>query len=61
MRGPGGGDIPATGRPVDIPFVALSAVKGDKLTSSRVYFDLFDMLGQLGLTDSAADEPTLTR
>ncbi len=59
MRGPGG-DIPATGRPVDIPFVALLAVEGDELTSFRVYFDLLDMLGQLGLADSAADEPALS-
>ena len=58
MRGPAG-DIPATGRPVDIPFTALMAVEGDRLTSFRVYFDLHDMLGQLGLVDSAA--PALSR
>lgn len=56
MRGPGG-DIPATGRRVDIPFTALLAVEGDKLTSFRVYFDRLDMLGQLGLADSPAAGP----
>ena len=59
MRGPGG-DLPATGRRVDIPFVALLAVEGDQLTSFRVYFDLLDMLGQLGLADSAVEEPALS-
>ncbi len=59
MRGPGG-DIPATGQQVDIPFVALLAVEGDKLTSFRVYFNLLDMLGQLGLADSTAEEPVLS-
>lgn len=60
MRGPAG-DIPATGRPVDIPFTALLAVDGDRLTSFRVYFDVMDMLGQLGLLDSAAAGPVLSR
>ena len=58
MHGPGG-DIPATGRRVDIPFTALLAVEGDQLTSFRVYFDLLDMLGQLGLADSAPAAPAL--
>ncbi len=59
MRGPGG-DIPATGRRVDIPFTALLAVEGNQLTSFRVYFDLLDMLGQLGLMDSAPAAPALS-
>lgn len=60
MRTPGG-DIPATGRRVDIPIVALLAVEGEKLGSFRVYFDRLDMLGQLGLADSAAAEPVISQ
>lgn len=59
MRGPSG-EIPATGRRVDIPFTALVAAEGNKLTSFRVYFDLLDMLGQLGLMDNAAPDPAMS-
>lgn len=43
MRSPSG-EIPATGRQVDIPFTAVLSVENSKLTSFRVYFDQLDML-----------------
>lgn len=56
MRSPAG-EIPATGREVDIPFTALMSVRDGKMTGFRVYFDQLDMLSQLGLTDSTAAQP----
>lgn len=43
------GDIPPTGRSVDIPFLALLSVAEGRITSFRAYFDEVDMLTQLGL------------
>ncbi len=43
------GDIPATGRSVDIPFVSLVTVEDGKMASFRVYFDVADMMSQLGI------------
>ncbi len=58
MRSPSG-EIPATGRQVDIPFTAVLSVENSKLTSFRVYFDQLDMLTQLGLTGSQTPESAL--
>ncbi len=52
MRTPAG-DLPATGRPVDIPFVAVLTVEDGAMASFRVYFDTADMLAQLGLGGAA--------
>lgn len=54
------GDIPATGRRVDLPFTAVLTVEGGEMTSFRVYFDQLEMLGQLGLT-GAAPQPAAAR
>jgi len=43
------GDIPATGRSVDIPFCQVYRLKGGKIVSSHLYFDVATMMGQLGL------------
>lgn len=51
MRTPAG-DIPATGKPVDIPFVALMTVEDGKMASFRVYFDTAELMRQLGIADA---------
>ena len=43
------GDIPVTGRRVEIPFCEVHEVRDGKLASTRSYFDLAGMLAQLGL------------
>ena len=48
LRGPGG-EIPATGRPMEIHSSTHVAVRDGLVTSWRVYFDPNEMLGQLGL------------
>jgi predicted ester cyclase len=51
MRTPAG-DIPATGKPVDIPFVGLMTVENGKMASFRVYFDTGDLMRQLGIASA---------
>ena len=48
MRTPAG-DVAATGRRLDLPWMSSYEVRGDELTSEHLYFDQADMLGQLGL------------
>lgn len=43
------GEIPATGKSVDIPFCDVLQMKDGKITSLRSYFDIATMMGQLGL------------
>jgi steroid delta-isomerase-like uncharacterized protein len=43
------GDIPATGRRVEIPSCEVQQVRDGKLPSTCSYFDLAGMLAQLGL------------
>ena len=43
------GDVPPTGRAVQLRWAALSAIEGDTLKSEHLYFDQMDFLGQLGL------------
>ena len=43
------GEIPATGRSIDIPFCQVFRLKGGKIVSSHLYFDAATMMGQLGL------------
>ena len=43
------GEIPATGRRVEIPFCEVHGVRDGELVSTRSYFDLAGMLVQLGL------------
>lgn len=49
LAGPGGQQIPATGRRVEVPFCQVARVSGGQVTSARVYYDLATMLAQLGL------------
>ena len=44
-----GGDIPPTGRRVDLRWAAVYATEGDTLKSEHLFFDQMDFLGQLDL------------
>jgi hypothetical protein len=48
------GDIPATGRSVDIRYCVVYRLKGGLVTSLELYFDQLDMLSQLGLVPQTA-------
>jgi steroid delta-isomerase-like uncharacterized protein len=48
------GDIPATGRRVDVRYTGVHAVAGDRITSMHLYFDQAEMLTQLGLMPAPA-------
>jgi len=47
LRSPSG-EIPATGKPVDLRFAEVHRVEGGKIIDFHVYFDQLDLLGQLG-------------
>lgn len=49
LQGPAG-TIPATGRPVAVPFAQVLEFEQGKIARGRLYFDLAGMLQQLGLT-----------
>ena len=44
-----GGDIPPTGRRVELRWAAVYATDGDTLKSEHLFFDQMEFLGQLGL------------
>ena len=54
------GDIPATGRRVELPFVDCHRLRNGKITESRIYFDTGSMMAQLGLSagPTATQRPT---
>jgi predicted ester cyclase len=43
------GDVPPTGRAVELRWAAVYATDGDTLKSEHLFFDQMDFLGQLGL------------
>ena len=43
------GDVPPTGRHIDLRWAAVYATEGDTLKSEHLFFDQMDFLGQLGL------------
>jgi steroid delta-isomerase-like uncharacterized protein len=43
------GDIPATGRAVRVPFAAVLALDGDQIATVHLYFDLLQLLTELGM------------
>jgi predicted ester cyclase len=49
-----GGDIPATGRRVSVPFVNVVESDGERMTDLVLYFDQVDLLTQLGLVAAPA-------
>lgn len=46
--------IPPTGKPVEVPLVAIVRFRGDKLAHEHIYWDQASVLTQLGLIDSTA-------
>jgi steroid delta-isomerase-like uncharacterized protein len=48
LRGPAG-EIPATGRSVDVPFCNVHRFEAGKMVHSHLYFDQMELLTQLGL------------
>jgi len=48
LAGPGG-EIPATGRSVTLPFCAVGTLRDGRVATVAVHFDQLAMLGQLGL------------
>ena len=49
LRGPAG-ELPATGRTVDVPFCEVHRVQAGKITDSHLYFDQMELMTQLGQT-----------
>jgi predicted ester cyclase len=49
LAGPDGSQIPAIGLRASAAFSALSTVRGDKVATTRSYFDQVELLTQLGL------------
>ena len=43
------GEVPATGKPVDVTYMVAFALQGDKITSGHVYYDQLELFQQLGL------------
>ena len=52
IAGPDGTPIPPTGRALSLSFAGIHRIDGDRILSSHFYWDMFDMLGQLGLLDA---------
>ena len=53
LRGPAG-EIPATGRSVEVPFIQVAEFEGDKIVRGRLYFNSMTMLVQLGVVPAPA-------
>ncbi len=43
------GDVPPTGKRVDVPYVAIFEVQGDQLKTQHIYYDTAELQSQLGL------------
>lgn len=43
------GEVPATGRRVDVPFCDVHRIEDGEITNGRSYFDMATMMSQLGL------------
>ena len=46
---PDGKTVPPTRKHVDAPWAAFATIKGQKVTTCNVYYDVMGLLGQLGL------------
>jgi steroid delta-isomerase-like uncharacterized protein len=53
MAGPGG-EIPATGRSVTLPFCGVATVRDDRIAAVTMYLDQMAMLAQLGILPEPA-------
>jgi steroid delta-isomerase-like uncharacterized protein len=48
------GEVPATGRTLDVGWMCVQEVRGDEVISENLYFNQLQFLGQLGLLEDAA-------
>jgi ketosteroid isomerase-like protein len=48
------GELPATGRPLELPFADVFRLAGGRITEHRIYYDTVGMLAQLGLMPEPA-------
>jgi predicted ester cyclase len=48
------GELPPTGRPLDLPFADVFRIVGGQITEHRLYYDTAGMLAQLGLVPEPA-------
>lgn len=53
-RNPNGVEIPATGRSLDFPFIAVFRVEDGHITWIRLFYDQVEVLTQLGLMPAPA-------
>lgn len=53
-RNPNGVEIPATGRSLDFPFIAVFRVEDGQITWIRLFYDQVEVLTQLGLMPAPA-------
>lgn len=53
LKGPAG-DVPATGRKVELQCIEVFRFRGGKISESRLYFDAASLMAQLGLGMGAA-------
>jgi predicted ester cyclase len=49
LRTPGGGEIPATGKPIHVQQVQIVELRGGKAASIHTYFDRLELIAQLGV------------
>lgn len=49
MRTPDGTEMPATGKPISLPFVSVVQARDGKMVSHRAYWDQMTFMAQLGL------------
>ena len=52
MRTPGG-EIPPTGRSLDLRWMAMCEIRGDELVHEQLYFDQMELMSQLGVAPEA--------
>ena len=55
LKGPTG-EIPATGRRVEMSFVEVYRLRNGKISEGRIYFDTGTMLAQLGISPGATTQ-----
>jgi predicted ester cyclase len=48
------GEIPATGRTIELPYVDVFEARAGRIAAHRVYYDQMVMLSQLGLAPAPA-------
>ncbi len=46
------GAIPPTGKHLDLPYVGVWEIEGNKISAQRIYYDRAELLAQLGLAPS---------